>query len=83
MIVIVFDDADLDTAVAAAMASKFRNSGQTCVCANRMIVQEGIHDAFVAKLSELNILPILLASLAPPMIATLLATTLLLEAEDG
>jgi len=45
---IVFDDADLDTAIAGAMASKFRNSGQTCVCANRVLVQEGIHDRFVA-----------------------------------
>jgi succinate-semialdehyde dehydrogenase/glutarate-semialdehyde dehydrogenase len=47
---IVFDDADLDTAVAGVMASKFRNAGQTCVCANRVLVQAGIHDAFVAKL---------------------------------
>ena len=46
---IVFDDADLDAAVAGAMASKFRNAGQTCVCANRIIVQSGIHDAFVAR----------------------------------
>ncbi|WP_399345297.1 NAD-dependent succinate-semialdehyde dehydrogenase [Umezawaea sp. Da 62-37] len=44
---IVFDDADLDAAVAGAMASKFRNAGQTCVCANRILVQSGIHDAFV------------------------------------
>jgi succinate-semialdehyde dehydrogenase / glutarate-semialdehyde dehydrogenase len=49
---IVFDDADLDAAVAGAMASKFRNAGQTCVCANRLLVQAGIHDAFVAKLGE-------------------------------
>jgi succinate-semialdehyde dehydrogenase / glutarate-semialdehyde dehydrogenase len=49
---IVFDDADLDAAVAGAMASKFRNAGQTCVCANRLLVQSGIHDAFVAKLGE-------------------------------
>ena len=48
---IVFDDADLDAAVAGAMASKFRNSGQTCVCANRILVQSGIHDEFVARLS--------------------------------
>jgi succinate-semialdehyde dehydrogenase / glutarate-semialdehyde dehydrogenase len=47
---IVFDDADLDDAVAGAMASKFRNAGQTCVCANRILVQSGIHDAFVARL---------------------------------
>jgi succinate-semialdehyde dehydrogenase/glutarate-semialdehyde dehydrogenase len=46
---IVFDDADLDAAVAGAMASKFRNAGQTCVCANRILVQAGIHDAFVAR----------------------------------
>lgn len=46
---IVFDDADLDAAVAGAMASKFRNSGQTCVCANRFYVQAGIYDAFAAK----------------------------------
>ena len=46
---IVFDDADLDAAVAGAMASKFRNAGQTCVCANRVLVQSGVHDAFVEK----------------------------------
>ncbi|MCF8467292.1 MAG: NADP-dependent succinate-semialdehyde dehydrogenase [Sneathiella sp.] len=49
---IVFDDANLDEAVEAAMASKYRNAGQTCVCANRIYVQDGIHDAFVAKLVE-------------------------------
>ncbi|MDE1917355.1 MAG: NAD-dependent succinate-semialdehyde dehydrogenase [Sphingomonadales bacterium] len=49
---IVFDDADLDAAVAGAMASKFRNAGQTCVCANRILVQAGIHDRFVARLGE-------------------------------
>lgn len=49
---LVFDDADVDLAVAGAMASKFRNAGQTCVCANRILVQSGIHDAFVAKLGE-------------------------------
>ncbi|OHD68547.1 MAG: succinate-semialdehyde dehydrogenase (NADP(+)) [Spirochaetes bacterium RBG_16_49_21] len=49
---IVFDDADLDAAVAGAMASKFRNSGQTCVCANRILVQKSIYDAFAAKLAE-------------------------------
>jgi succinate-semialdehyde dehydrogenase/glutarate-semialdehyde dehydrogenase len=48
---IVFDDADLDAAVAGAIQSKFRNAGQTCVCANRIYVQAGIHDAFVAKLA--------------------------------
>lgn len=48
---IIFDDADLDAAVAGVMASKFRNSGQTCVCANRIYVQDGIHDALVEKLS--------------------------------
>ncbi|MBO1518966.1 succinate-semialdehyde dehydrogenase [Oceanisphaera pacifica] len=48
---IVFDDADLDAAVAGAMASKFRNTGQTCVCVNRFFVQEGIYDAFVEKLA--------------------------------
>jgi succinate-semialdehyde dehydrogenase/glutarate-semialdehyde dehydrogenase len=46
---IVFDDADLDAAVAGAMASKFRNAGQTCVCANRVLVQSGIYDAFVER----------------------------------
>lgn len=46
---IVFDDANLDEAVAAAIASKFRNSGQTCVCANRIFVQEGIYDKFAEK----------------------------------
>ncbi len=48
---IVFDDADLDAAVAGAMASKYRNAGQTCVCANRLLVQDGVHDAFAAKLA--------------------------------
>ncbi|MDZ4094758.1 MAG: NAD-dependent succinate-semialdehyde dehydrogenase [Paracoccaceae bacterium] len=47
---IVFDDADLDAAVDGAMASKFRNNGQTCVCANRIYVQAGVYDAFAAKL---------------------------------
>ena len=46
---IVFDDADIDSAVDGAIASKYRNAGQTCVCANRFYVQEGIYDAFVAK----------------------------------
>ncbi|WP_404375387.1 NAD-dependent succinate-semialdehyde dehydrogenase [Vreelandella aquamarina] len=49
---IVFDDADLDAAVAGAIASKFRNAGQTCVCTNRFLVQEGIYDAFVEALAE-------------------------------
>jgi succinate-semialdehyde dehydrogenase/glutarate-semialdehyde dehydrogenase len=49
---IVFDDADLETAVEGAIASKFRNTGQTCVCANRILVQDGIHDAFVERFSE-------------------------------
>jgi len=48
---IVFDDADLDKAIDGAMASRFRNAGQTCVCANRFLVQEGVHDAFVEKLA--------------------------------
>ena len=48
---IVFDDADLDAAVEGAMISKYRNMGQTCVCANRIYVQAGIHDAFVEKLA--------------------------------
>ncbi|MES2103516.1 MAG: NAD-dependent succinate-semialdehyde dehydrogenase [Pseudomonadota bacterium] len=48
---IVFDDADLDAAVAGAMASKFRNAGQTCVCANRIYVQDGVYDAFAVKLA--------------------------------
>ncbi len=49
---LVFDDADLDAAVEGAIISKFRNTGQTCVCANRILVQEGVYDAFAAKLSE-------------------------------
>jgi len=49
---IVFDDADLDAAVQGAIASKYRNTGQTCVCANRLLVQEGVYDAFVGKLAE-------------------------------
>lgn len=47
---IVFDDADLDKAVEGALASKFRNAGQTCVCANRLYVQDGVYDAFAEKL---------------------------------
>jgi len=49
---IVFDDADLDAAVEGALASKYRNAGQTCVCANRLYVQDGVYDAFAAKLTE-------------------------------
>ena len=49
---IVFDDADLDAAVEGALASKYRNTGQTCVCANRLLVQDGIYDAFAARLVE-------------------------------
>lgn len=49
---IVFDDADLDTAVKGTIDSKFRNAGQTCVCANRIYVQEGIHDRFVEALAR-------------------------------
>ena len=48
---IVFDDADLDAAVEGAIASKYRNTGQTCVCVNRIYVQDGVYDAFAAKLS--------------------------------
>ena len=48
---IVFDDADVDSAIEGAMVSKYRNAGQTCVCANRMYVQEGVYDAFVTKLA--------------------------------
>ncbi|MDX1432138.1 MAG: aldehyde dehydrogenase family protein, partial [Gammaproteobacteria bacterium] len=49
---IVFDDADLDAAVAGAIASKYRNTGQTCVCANRILVQDGVYDAFTEKMAE-------------------------------
>src|SRR6187401_555678 len=49
---IVFDDADLDAAVEGAMASKYRNTGQTCVCVNRIYVQDSVYDAFAKKLSE-------------------------------
>ncbi len=49
---IVFDDADLDAAVEGAIISKFRNNGQTCVCANRILVQDKVYDAFAAKLAE-------------------------------
>jgi succinate-semialdehyde dehydrogenase / glutarate-semialdehyde dehydrogenase len=49
---LVFNDADLDTAVTEAVASKYRNAGQTCVCANRFIVQEGVYKAFAEKLAE-------------------------------
>ncbi len=49
---IVFDDADIDAAVEGAMISKYRNNGQTCVCANRIYVQDGVYDAFAAKLAE-------------------------------
>ncbi|HEX7970249.1 MAG TPA: NADP-dependent succinate-semialdehyde dehydrogenase [Stellaceae bacterium] len=49
---IVFDDADLDAAVKGAIASKYRNAGQTCVCANRILVQDGVYEAFAAKLAQ-------------------------------
>jgi len=49
---IVFDDADLDAAAEGAMISKYRNAGQTCVCANRLFVQDGVYDAFAARLAE-------------------------------
>lgn len=49
---IVFNDADLDAAVEGALASKYRNAGQTCVCANRLLVQRGVYDAFAAKLAK-------------------------------
>jgi len=49
---IVFDDADLDAAVEGALQSKYRNTGQTCVCANRLLVQDGVYDAFAAKLAD-------------------------------
>ncbi len=49
---IVLDDADLDAAVTGAIASKYRNTGQTCVCANRFIVQAKVYDAFAQKLTE-------------------------------
>ena len=49
---IVFDDADIDAAVTGAMASKFRNTGQTCVCVNRFFVQEGVYEAFTQKLAD-------------------------------
>jgi succinate-semialdehyde dehydrogenase/glutarate-semialdehyde dehydrogenase len=49
---IVFDDADLDAAVQGAIASKYRNTGQTCVCANRLLVQAGVYDEFARKLTE-------------------------------
>lgn len=49
---IVFDDADLDAAVEGAIASKYRNAGQTCVCANRLLIQEGVYDAFAEKLAK-------------------------------
>ena len=48
---IVFDDADLDAAVQGAIASKYRNTGQTCVCANRLLVQEGVYEEFAKKLA--------------------------------
>src|ERR1700712_224696 len=49
---IVFDDADIDSAVEGARVSKYRNAGQTCVCANRFYVQEGVYDTFIARLAE-------------------------------
>ncbi|WP_438464693.1 NAD-dependent succinate-semialdehyde dehydrogenase [Marinomonas sp. PE14-40] len=49
---IIFDDADIDSAIEGAMASKFRNAGQTCVCTNRFLVQDGVHDLFVEKLTQ-------------------------------
>ncbi len=49
---VIFDDADIDAAITGVMGSKFRNGGQTCVCANRILVQDGIYDAFAARLAE-------------------------------
>lgn len=49
---IVFEDADLDQAIAGALASKFRNTGQTCVCVNRLLVHEAVHDEFVGRLAD-------------------------------
>src|SRR5256884_8710496 len=49
---LVFDDADLDEAIAGALICKFRNSGQTCISANRILVQEGVHDEFVSRLVD-------------------------------
>ena len=49
---IVFDDADLDEAVAGAVLCKFRNSGQTCISANRILVQDGVYDEFVERFTE-------------------------------
>src|SRR5256885_5375347 len=49
---IVFDDADIEAAVKGAIASKYRNAGQTCVCANRLLVQDGVYEAFTKRLSE-------------------------------
>src|SRR5690606_19754210 len=48
---IIFNDADLDKAVDAAMLAKYRNAGQTCVCTNRFLVEDGVHDEFVEKLA--------------------------------
>ncbi|MDF3918099.1 NAD-dependent succinate-semialdehyde dehydrogenase [Salinicola salarius] len=57
--IIIFDDADLDQAVAGALASKYRNAGQTCICANRILVQEGIYDAFIEKfIAAVNLLKV-------------------------
>jgi succinate-semialdehyde dehydrogenase/glutarate-semialdehyde dehydrogenase len=50
---IVFDDADIESAVKGAMVSKYRNAGQTCVCVNRILVQDNIYDAFVSRFSGL------------------------------
>ncbi len=52
---IVFDDADLDAAVEGALASKYRNTGQTCVCTNRFLVQEGVYDSFAEKLAAASV----------------------------
>jgi succinate-semialdehyde dehydrogenase/glutarate-semialdehyde dehydrogenase len=49
---IVFDDADIEMAVKGAIASKYRNAGQTCVCANRILVQDGVYDAFTKRVAE-------------------------------
>jgi succinate-semialdehyde dehydrogenase/glutarate-semialdehyde dehydrogenase len=69
---IVFDDADLEAAVAGALASKYRNSGQTCVCANRFLVQDGIYDAFterfMATVRELKVGPGLEGNSQGPLI---------------
>jgi succinate-semialdehyde dehydrogenase / glutarate-semialdehyde dehydrogenase len=80
---IVFDDADLDAAVEGAIASKYRNAGQTCVCSNRLYVQAGVYDAFVEKLSaKVRALPVGVGTEKDVLIGPLIDADAIAKVED-